>query len=106
MGTVSYSAAKKPIIVNELRGFEVVVTPSASYATGGDTLPLASLGLKTIERVVQEGNVLFNPGISVRLGGTLAAPTLIIYDAQGTEVANASNNSTRLVSLWLLGRGG
>jgi len=94
-------------------GFRVVrghVTFSASYATGGDTLPLASIGLQEIRKVMVDGGTLTpgfgdTSGLSVTLGGTPQAPTLLGFDALNTQLTAATNNTTRTIPVWFLGSG-
>lgn len=86
-----------------------VLTFSASYATGGDTIPMASVGLQEVRQVLVDPVVAANnqnrSGLSVELGGTASAPTLVAYETLNTEVVNATNLSTRSVPVWLLGKG-
>lgn len=95
-------------------GFRVVrgtLTLSASYATGGDTIPLGSVGLQEIRRLLLDASLAVaafghTSGLSVQLGGTPSVPTLIAFDANGTEVPNATNLSARNPQgVWLLGFG-
>jgi hypothetical protein len=80
---------------------EVTVTPNASYVTGGDDVDPAELGLSEIFDVEMLAN---DQGISVELDATdTKAPTLVIYDADATEVSNASDNSGRVVPLRFIG---
>lgn len=97
-------------VLGSKRSVRAVVTPSTSYATGGETIPLASLGLKVINNVfVLAGNAMLNdfsgvnPGYSVRLGGTAEVPKLLLYDTSATEVAAASNLSARPIGLMFIG---
>ncbi len=87
------------------RAVEADVTLSASYATGGETVALTSLGLKRVDGIVIPSHD-FNSrkavattssrvGLSVELGGTVTAPKLLAFDSQATEVANATNLSAR-----------
>lgn len=86
-----------------------ILTFSTSYATGGDTIPLADVGLQEVRQVLVDpqvnGSGQNRAGISVELGGTPQAPKLIAYDTFATEVANATNIGTRTVPCWLLGSG-
>ncbi len=94
------------------KGYRVVrgtLTFSASYATGGDTIPLATVGLQEIRKVLVDSDLIAGfgntSGLSVNLGGTPQAPTLIAFDALNTQVPNATNMATRNVPVWLLGSG-
>lgn len=92
------------------RSVSADVTFSASYATGGDTFPIATLGLSqvyqllTVDGTMADGSgansasrvYVPNPhGIQVVLNGTPIAPTLKAFSGATTEVANATNLSTR-----------
>lgn len=89
------------------RGVRGSLTFSASYATGGDTIPLASVGLREVRHVLVDPSVASNNqnrgGVSVELGGTPSAPTLVAYATVNTEVANLTNQATVVVPVWLLG---
>lgn len=107
--------------VDRSRVVESVIIGSATYATGGDTLNPKSLGLRAITQLVESthsaggsgpgamtsGKPAFvsyrQTGASVDLAGTPVAPLLRIHDAQGVEVANASNNSTRYFQVRAMG---
>ena len=86
-----------------------VLTFSASYATGGDTIPMATVGLQEVRQVLVDPQVDASnqnrSGLSVELGGTVTAPTLVAYETLNTEVVNATDLSTRSVPVWLLGNG-
>lgn len=80
------------------------ITFSASYATGGDTLALGPTGLREVREILVDPTMSTgNPGLSVRLGGTAVAPTVLAYDATDTQVPNATNLATRIVGVWLMG---
>lgn len=75
---------------------------STSYATGGDTIPLASLGLPNGVDFIDVSGGATTPGghaVEVVHGATPGtAPKLRVRDvAAGTELANASNNSGQTV---------
>lgn len=85
-----------------------VVTFSSSYANpAGDTLPHLSangIGLSQIDKVLIDPDLSAgNVGLTVRLGGTPGARTLRAFDANDTEVANATNLSGRAVPIWFIG---
>lgn len=86
-----------------VRRFNVVF--SSSYATGGDTVPVATLGLRNVNRILVEGSGPFaRPGFSVELGGTSSAPKLLAWETANTEVANATDLSARGISVvWFIG---
>lgn len=89
-------------------GFRFVqgtLTMSASYATGGDTLNLATIpgGVKRLVRIeipLVFGSVFHGGcGFTIQFGGTATAPLLKaiagITTAAAIEVANTTNLSTR-----------
>lgn len=102
MGTVAITAPYNDVSNNK-RVVEANVTMSSSYATGGDTVPLTSLGLREVTDVVVLGSVahvnsggaaVTPHGIQVVLAGTKTAPLLKAYSGSTSEVANATNLST------------
>ena len=111
MGAVVVTSRKEAGRLDNRRVVEANLALSASYATGGDSLSPAALGLRHIVQISEgshDANGSSRPvggkaaattarqvGASIALGGTSAAPLILAYDAQGVEVANASNNSAR-----------
>lgn len=102
MGAVTIANRREDVEKNK-RVVECDVTFSASYATGGDTVSPALLGLRQVDRVsvpshnvdgVAVSNAQAQAGKTFQLGGTASAPTLKAYDAAATEIANATNLST------------
>lgn len=103
MGAVTFATVQHGVTTNGKRVVEAVVTFSNSYATGGDTLALGSLGLKRIDEVhvpshrldgLAVSDAQAQTGLSLQLGGTVAAPTLKAYVTANTEQTNATNQST------------
>lgn len=79
---------------------------SGSYATGGDTVPLSTLGMRSISALIISGPS--TPGghaIEVIHGAAeTTAPLLRVRDvATGSELANASNNSAQSVRVLAIG---
>ena len=118
MGTVALNAfgATSPEVVlsayssdaafhGRARRFSVV--GSSSYATGGDSIPMTTLGLRNVNQILVEphNNVLANlqPGFSIGLAGTPSVPLLRFFETLGTEVANAVNLSTRSIVVIFIG---
>lgn len=111
MGACVVTNRKEAGRLDNRRVVEADIALSASYATGGDSLSPAALGLRHITQLSQSShsaNGSLRPvggvavattarqvGASIALGGTSAAPLILAYDGQGVEVANASNNSAR-----------
>lgn len=77
------------------------LTPTGTYATGGDTIPPLSLGLKNVTEmlVVTKGTVAGRPAVlstmaaRPSLAGTATVPLLQWHVGSATpaEVANATN---------------
>lgn len=91
-------------VQDDKRTVEADVTMNASYTTGGDTLPLAALGLTAVSAAHvmtaasagRPGTVAFNPhGIQLQLVGTSTAPLLKAFSGATTEVASTTNLSAR-----------
>lgn len=99
-------AATFDITGHERLGRQMVVkgnlTFSSSYATGGDSLALASeVGLKEVTSMLVADN---DTGLSFDLDPTnVSAPKVKAYSAAATEVANATNQATVTVPVWLFG---
>lgn len=73
-----------------------VLTPTGTYTTGGDPLPIAALGLRRVDRVLQTGGGgIVDPGFSVTSGGTAEAPTIRCFETNNTEVVNATSITGR-----------
>lgn len=74
---------------------KATLTFSASYATGGDTLDMANLGLRRVDQLFVDGG-LATPGYHLQLAGTAAVPLIkLIKGATApAEETNATNVST------------
>lgn len=91
----------------------VTATFAGTYATGGDTFPVATLGLRNVNTIlIEQLGPAFpqvGPGIHVALGGTSAAPKLMAFVAATggsgavAEVANGVNLGGKSVRIWLIG---
>lgn len=102
------------------RAVLITVTHTASYATGGEDLPIASLkGLMTVEAIAPVSRLstgirwkglplsaATNLGAVPKLAGTLTAPKiqLFIGTASPAEVGNGTNVSTISYDLLVLGK--
>lgn len=106
MGAVAVSIVKQDV-VNDKRVVVADVTMSSSYATGGDTVPLGSIGLHQVDEAYIHSGVQapsqgltsksYTPnshGIQLVLAGTLTAPKLKAFFGSSTEAAAATNLST------------
>lgn len=84
-----------------------VVTGSSSYATGGDTISLATLGLSEVREawIAAFDSQSVNGGVSAEVVVTTpTAPTLKLYSAAATEVVSTTNVSTRTYIIRFVGR--
>lgn len=112
MGTVAWTpytgelADRSHSSYKDLHVLRGQFTGSSSYATGGDTIPVATIGMKEIRQLLVDGTGVLNnvSGLSVTLDATNpTAPKLLCWDANAVEVANLTNLSTRVFHVWLLG---
>ena len=72
------------------------LTPTGTYTTGGDALPLAALGLKRVTALYQRGLGGFvDPGYSVDLAGTLTAPLIRLFETNNTQMAGSTSITGR-----------
>ena len=106
MGTCTVAIKKRTGLSPTGQTVVADITLSASYATGGDTLTLASLGMKAVSAVVLTGS---SPTSGVALAvvhgaAETTAPLIKAYQdvtpaatAPLPEVANATNLSTHTV---------
>lgn len=88
-----------------VKAVEFDMSLSSSYATGGDTLTPQSVGLRAITELSVPSHDISTrkavaaasagAGLTLQLAGTETAPLVKAFDAQGTEVANATNLSAR-----------
>lgn len=101
MGAATFDITGHEVLGNR-RIVKGNLTFSSSYATGGDTLALASeVGLKEVREMLVADNTT---GLSFDLDpASPTAPKVKAYSAAATEVANATNQATVTVPVWLLG---
>lgn len=80
------------------------LTFSSDYATSGDTLSAALLGLRSVDDLVADsGSDIGTPaGYALKLGGTAAAPKVLVYTSAG-QVANATDLSAVEVAVRVYG---
>jgi len=115
MGACTVVIKKQGVSVDGKRTVEALVNLSSSYATNGDTVDAAALGLARVQGV----EFLASPtvaiptgggfpaagtgGHEIRLAGTETAPKLTAYVAAGTEAVNATNLSTKQFAVRFIG---
>lgn len=99
MGAATFTkTASTPIgVIDNKRAAKGTITMSASYASGGDTLDLKTVGLTEVTNIyIDATNTLVNSsGLSCTLSGTKSAPLIICWETNATEVANGTNLSAR-----------
>lgn len=103
--TFTRSTGKRPQRVSlGRRQVSGEVTFAASYATGGDTLVMTTVPFDHVTDIVVEGGAAAadTDGYQVKLGGTVTAPKVLLYNSSG-QVANASDNSGVTVQVRLVG---
>lgn len=112
MGAVSFTRATGPSVhptgysfypvLDNKRVVKGTLNFSSSYATGGDSIDLAQVGLSELQGMLIEATS--QGGLSIVLAGTSKVPLIRAFDANGTEVTAATNLSTRAsYSVWLVG---
>lgn len=101
MGACTFAISGEGVLDNK-KVTKGVLTFSASYATGGDTLdPKVVAGMGEVTGLLVESNT---QGASVSLDATSStAPKFLLYTGDGTQASNASDNSGIAVPVWLLG---
>ena len=101
MGAATFAITGQEVLGNK-RIVKGDLTFSASYATGGDSLALASeVGLKQVDSMLVADNTT---GLSFDVVTTApGAPKIKAYSAAATEVASATNQATVVVPVWLFG---
>lgn len=98
MGAVSI-ANRFDRIENARRAVECDLTLSNSYATGGDSISLASLGLRNVTSLhvlagTDHNGVAVTPrGFQVTLAGTSTAPLIKCFNGSTSETSSTTDNS-------------
>jgi hypothetical protein len=103
MGTCSVTIKKRDVGIGDHVEVTADVTMSASYATSGDTLTLASLGLKTLRALLICSNAK-GYNLEVNHGATeVTNPLIIAYQGDNTNAAAAPGiqvpNATSLATV-------
>lgn len=104
MGAAALTNVTQAHGLNGLRAVTADVVLSSSYATGGDTIPIATLGLRQLYEIWTKGGTISNgplsktytanaAGIQLVLAGTSAVPLLKAFYGSATEVSSAHDNS-------------
>lgn len=106
MGNCTVTIKKRTGIFPTGDGKLVDIALSSSYATGGDTVTLASLGVRSLDALIL--NSATTPGghaVEVIHGAAgTTAPLLRVRDAAtGAQLTNATDNSAQSVRALVLG---
>lgn len=120
MAAVTVSQVRRVGQVPQFRGRAILakITHTASYATGGEDLPISALaGLEAVDAIAVvsghstskwKGKTINTAtfGGAPKLAGTRTAPKLQLFigSASPAEVANAANMSTTTYDLLIIGR--
>ena len=98
------------VLHNGKRVRRVILTASASYATGGDTFTPASVGLDRVEAVLLEATEALMPTTTQKIGkgvtfdcSNITAPKMKVYTAVNTEAGNTTDQSAASVAAWVIG---
>lgn len=108
MGAATFTETGQEVIGNR-RVVKGTITMSSSYATGGDSLDLATeVGLKQVHKMLLEASdVTLGAwtllGYSAVLAGTASAPLIATYTGPITETANGTNMTGVTFNVWLFG---
>lgn len=112
MGAVSVSDRAQGR-ADKYKVVEADVTFSNDYATGGDTVAVADLGLRQVLEILIPSHDLITKkavattssraGKTLELGGTSLAPTLKVHDSANTEVSAATNLASVTIRVRFLG---
>ncbi len=105
MGNATITNSKRAATAGGKYVVECDLTLSASYATGGDTIPMNVLPLRRVDEIlIPSHDLVSRKAITVAaagnralsLGGTSSAPKVIAKDAAGVEVVAATNVATNV----------
>lgn len=101
MGNCTVTVKKKSPVSPSGKTVIVDIALSSSYATGGDTVTLASLGLKRLSALMLQTGVSSPGGHALEVingADEYTAPKIRARDvAAGTELANAGDRSAEKV---------
>lgn len=106
MGTCTVTLKRKNVNLGSMHGVIADVALSSSYATGGDTLTIASLGLQTLEALIvpAAGSVLGH--VIAPIHGTTIKTDPLIFARDvvtGAQVTNAFDASTEIFRVLAIG---
>lgn len=94
MGACALTNRTDGVTTNGKRYVEFDVAPSSSYATGGDSVSLATVGLKVVDAIYMVGSVGTPTGKEVRTDITdPTAPKVLVYTGANTQATAATDQS-------------
>lgn len=95
MGNIVTSAITNDVSAEGQAVRRCTITFSSSYATGGDTLDVATSGLRRVDKLYVDCS-LATLGYHLQLAGTAAVPLVKLFKGATTpaEESNATNVST------------
>ena len=110
MGTCTVTIRQTVPGVGPFKAVICDIAPSASYATGGETITLASLGLKTIQAIdltsPYSGAALFHPAAIVYGTTPTSDAKMMLRDVvTGAQVTSAFDASTAVIRAICYGEG-
>lgn len=104
MGACALTNRTDGVTDNGKRYVEFDVAPSSSYATGGETISLATVGLKVVDAIHMVGTVGTATGKEVRTDITdPTAPKYLVYTGAATQATAATDQSAAARRLRFIG---
>jgi len=108
--TGNWTRAALGVNVEGKRVRRFILTGSATYATGGDTLSPAAVGLDRVEAVLVEATdaqldtarKIGDRGVSFDCSN-ISAPKMIVRTAANTELGNGLSATGATVAAWVIG---
>lgn len=91
------------VIVNDKRGRKGTLALSDDYATGGDSLSLAAVGLTELHNIYTDATAGSDAGVSLVLAGTRTVPLIQAFETEATQVAATTDLSARSLDVILVG---
>jgi hypothetical protein len=106
MGNCTVTLKRRTGLTTTGQGVIVDIALSTSYATGGDTVTLASLGMKSVAAIIANSQTT-PAGHAVEIihgAAETTAPLLRVRDvATGTQLTAATDNSAQSIRALVVG---
>lgn len=104
MGACALTNRTDGVTSDGKRWVEFDVAPSASYATGGDSVSLNTVGLRVVDAIHIVGTVGTATGKEVRTDVTdPTAPKVLVYTGAATQATAATDQSAAARRLRFIG---